>query len=63
MPKPRRDKLYLGQREQNTEEPWSIMTPARNFCGGQGPQPGIGLPKNEGMEITLALPSTLLLGF
>jgi len=63
MPKLRRDKLYLGQRNKMQKKPWSIMILVRNFHGVQGPQPGIGLPKKEGMEFALALPSTPLLGF
>ena len=47
---------YTCSEKQNAEEPWSIMIPIRNFHGVQGPQPGIGLPKKEGMEITLAFP-------
>lgn len=34
------------------KEPWSIMIPVRNLCGGQGPQPGIGLPqRGNGIHI------------
>ena len=52
-----------GSEKQNAEEPWSIVTPVRAFCGDQGPQAGIGLPKKEGIEITLAFPSTPPPGF
>ena len=54
---------YTCSEKQNAEEPWSIMIPVWNFHCGKGPQNGIGLPKKEGMEIRLALPSTPLLGF
>ena len=62
MLEPRKD-VTPGSEKQNAEEPWSIVTPVRAFCGDQGPQAGIGLPKKEGIEITLAFPSTPPPGF
>lgn len=46
MSKLRMDKLYLGWRDK-CRRAWSIMISVRAFCGGQGPQSGIGLPQKE----------------